>query len=525
MISEDDVFVYFKDLKEKMTNLTPENVISVLAYNIAKNGTGIMTGAGFSKAVLENGEAKNWLELFAELIQRINDVHPNQFDDNYLVNKLNNAETLPKIGSDICKKVAISENIDLKNAEKEVKKIVSALVSWNPDEKEIEVYRKLFQGLSVNWCVTMNYDDVLEAIFGENGFPINPSQPIIAPMGKIPIYHIHGSKHDPEHLILTYDDYVKLFQPGNYREAKLSTLLAERSVIVMGYSVSDVNIAASMTQKNNFFENDNFVDKEFIVNLEYDPTHIDETFEPTIDENKVLYNIRVKDISNFLEYLNEKVQKCRDMMENAKKLESKFVDNCEKVIRAIDEIRAKSKKNYRDISTFLEYGNFSGNLLQEDQKTFLNNFCNNPSSQILYINQLFDELNGIHTSDKFNKFLRYLIYYEKGKSHARNNFNEYNKLLIFLIDVLESNIYSLLSPSNVELVMDTLNYTFSKSGLQKSKSKAAENTWREKGKGLFKKHKEIWDEIYIQAQFNKKNKFIIQKFDWIKCQIKSEINA
>lgn len=513
---EDKVFTYFTDLRKKIKKNDPKDIIEILSYNIARNGTGIMTGAGFSKAVSEDGKAKNWLELFSELIQKLNNLNPNQFDENYLADKLQNAETLPKIGSDICEMIAETEEISISDAEKKVKKMVSALVNWVPNEKEIEKYQGIFKDLSVNWCVTMNYDDVLEAILGESGFTINPLQPIVAPMGKIPVYHIHGSKHDPKHLILTYEDYVRLFQPGNYREAKLSTLLAERSTIIMGYSVSDINIAASMAHKEIFFKGNKLATHEIIINLEYDAQHNDEKFEAVKDKSGILYNIKVNDISKFLKCLGLQVIECKKMMNKARKLEENFVDKCEAVTDAIDQLFQTNDKRYKNVTNFLEYGNFSSKMLDSDQKKFLNVFCDDPSSEIAYVSQVFNELNGIQTSDKFNRFFKYLIHYEKGKTHAYDNFLEYNKLLNFLLDTLENTSYSLLSPSNMNLITKTLNYTFSKSGIhEKGKAEEAEETWIKRGKEFHTKNSEIWDEIYIQAQLSGKDGSIIQHFGLI----------
>ena len=61
------------------------------------------------------------------------------------------------------------------------------------------------------------------------------------------IYKIHGSVQNPESIVINKADYQKFHDKGKYLAAKLMTIFMEYPIIFIGYSISDSDIQAILS--------------------------------------------------------------------------------------------------------------------------------------------------------------------------------------------------------------------------------------------------------------------------------------
>ena len=66
--------------------------------------------------------------------------------------------------------------------------------------------------LSPTWIITTNYDLVLETLLTGKCKSLSPTNYLSAPRNIIPIYHFHGTRLDPNSIIVTQEDYIPLFR-------------------------------------------------------------------------------------------------------------------------------------------------------------------------------------------------------------------------------------------------------------------------------------------------------------------------
>ena len=105
--------------------------------------------------------------------------------------------------------------------------------------KELEV----LGSAQVDTVITTNYDGLSETLYPDFQVFTGQRSLLFAPIhGVAEIYKIHGSAAEPESLVLTEDDYNRFRKESPYLTAKLATLLVERPVMFLGYSLGDAYI-------------------------------------------------------------------------------------------------------------------------------------------------------------------------------------------------------------------------------------------------------------------------------------------
>src|SRR5690606_382012 len=93
--------------------------------------------------------------------------------------------------------------------------------------------------------VTTNYDKLAEELTGESECQsIAPGLPIPRSSANVKVYHVHGSIDSPENMVITSEDYFKFINGDSYFSRKLSTVLHENTVVILGYSLGDTNLKA-----------------------------------------------------------------------------------------------------------------------------------------------------------------------------------------------------------------------------------------------------------------------------------------
>lgn len=100
----------------------------------------------------------------------------------------------------------------------------------------------------VSGVVTTNYDRLCEELFPSYNVYVGQSDLVFSePSFAQEIYKIHGSVSNPDGMVLTEANYDEFRSHRKYLAAKLLTIFAEYPVIFLGYSITDENIKAILS--------------------------------------------------------------------------------------------------------------------------------------------------------------------------------------------------------------------------------------------------------------------------------------
>lgn len=95
----------------------------------------------------------------------------------------------------------------------------------------------------INAIITTNYDRLFEFVYGDNINTVVGTQYKTSDKKPITLYKIHGDSSDSSSVILTSKDYATFYEGLNSLVwSKLKVILAEHSVLFVGYSLEDKNI-------------------------------------------------------------------------------------------------------------------------------------------------------------------------------------------------------------------------------------------------------------------------------------------
>lgn len=113
-----------------------------------------------------------------------------------------------------------------------------------------------------NQIVTLNYDRVLchASETGNTKTIKNSSRALLntmrSPSQDKMVWHLHGHIEEPENLVLTPDSYKRLYEDKDEYEAAMDILrhvLASRSLIFIGCSLSDAELLAELAKQHELF--------------------------------------------------------------------------------------------------------------------------------------------------------------------------------------------------------------------------------------------------------------------------------
>ncbi len=225
---------------------TREEIIDVLARASIQGRLGLFIGSGFSKAVTI-GNAPTWLDLLEEVCGRLK-LDMKKAQDGV-------GTTFPRIASRL---VAQIEKRLIKEAKVEVVddgrfrkralwkfKFEIAKITKELQVEDRESWRQVLEDLHPAWIVTTNYDLLIEEILPHTT-TLRPSEVMSHSRGGTPVYHMHGHQEEPRAIVITEEDYTRLFRPGEYRQQKLPILIAESIVLFLGYGLGDTNILTAI---------------------------------------------------------------------------------------------------------------------------------------------------------------------------------------------------------------------------------------------------------------------------------------
>lgn len=114
--------------------------------------------------------------------------------------------------------------------------------------------------------ITTNYDNFIELIF-DDYTPVIGEKIITNNYANIgEIYKIHGCISEASSLVLTKQDYDDFMSKKKYLSAKLLTFFLEHPIIFLGYSASDPNIQAILSDIDEILSSNNeLVNNIFLV--------------------------------------------------------------------------------------------------------------------------------------------------------------------------------------------------------------------------------------------------------------------
>ncbi|ELE5880756.1 SIR2 family protein [Vibrio cholerae] len=273
-----------------------------IAYAAATNRLCLFTGTGFSKAVTDN-EAPTWQGLLEELC----DLLPNgkELKESLFPKGKASLLTLEEAAQVIAIKLAAID----KNIHEEIAGIISDL-ELQDDNEHVEAFfsKRAFR------VITTNYDKLAEELTAENSCQsITPGLPIPRSSANVKVYHVHGSVDSPENMVVTSEDYFRFINGNSYFSQKLSTILHENTVVILGYSLGDTNLKAIISDYNGFSKSHVIGSNIFLVSR----SKVDQNVK---DYYAHCYGIRVIDsmeVSQFFKNLNETTPKVESIAEKS----------------------------------------------------------------------------------------------------------------------------------------------------------------------------------------------------------------
>ncbi len=275
-----------------------------IAYAAAANRLCFFTGTGFSKAVTGNS-APGWQGLLEQICELFND--PDSYKEALFPENGTNALNLEEVAQVL--------EIELqklgKNLHAEVAELIEG-ISLDGDYKEIA---KFMANRSFR-VVTTNYDKLVEELAGEDDcHSLAPGLPIPRSQARVKVFHVHGSIEVPNKMVVTSDDYFKFLHGESYFSRKLSTILHENTVVVLGYSFGDTNLKSILSDYRGFSKNHIIGSNLFLVSRSPVSQHIKDYYSHC-------FGIRVLDsleVEKFFGTLNEAIPEAESRAKRALK--------------------------------------------------------------------------------------------------------------------------------------------------------------------------------------------------------------
>lgn len=211
---------------------------------------GLFVGAGFSKALFtgdypQTQNPLSWIELLKAASEYVQIEWKDDDSKKF--------KSCPEIASEICKKISLDKKISFEESSLLLKEKISLITNWYPSKKTVEKYSDIIKNLRAKWIITTNYDLVLECLLKDGYISLGsdaifPSSDLV-----IPIFHLHGIRTIPKSIVITNEDYIKLFRPNEYRLEKLATLFTESTTLVIGYGLGDSNVLTALDWARNVY--------------------------------------------------------------------------------------------------------------------------------------------------------------------------------------------------------------------------------------------------------------------------------
>jgi hypothetical protein len=214
---------------------------------------------GFSPLSLGAKQRELIIKSFLEMGAKVNDeskVNGKEYSNCKIELKcVMEGKSYPEIASELCRKFASSQiDMNYELAVMILKEKIAKVVSFYPKPCTIKKFNNLISSVMPSWILTTNYDLLLETILTAECRSLDSSDMLISQNDFTPIWHLHGHMLEPSNLIITQEDYIKLFRPDQYRQTKLALLFKENVTVFMGYTLGDINIASALDLGKNSYK-------------------------------------------------------------------------------------------------------------------------------------------------------------------------------------------------------------------------------------------------------------------------------
>ncbi|MBA3927785.1 SIR2 family NAD-dependent protein deacylase [Listeria rustica] len=369
---------------------------------------GMFVGAGFSKAVIGES-ALGWLGIIDEARKK--------FELKALTDEELKGASLPELATQTCKKIAENENSDYSEAKQRFKAEISNISNWLPSIEAGEEFEKWFDSMKPAWVITTNYDAVMEHILTGKSISISPKKYFSAPKNVIPIYHLHGTRQEPETIVVTQEDYVSLLRPNDYRQTKLAMTIRESTVLVLGYSLGDINVLSAIDWSKNIGSGDIDYPHGVIQILRIEKPNIPKEYAYR-DENENII-LEIDDLSSFFKQLTEYI--------NDKQVEA-----------------ALNSKILEDLAE----------RLSKDNEDFMESFINSEDTRRILLQALWQS--EYLMIIPYIQFLNNCLDKVWEGTYVKDAFYMYEKYLDIILDILIFYPYEKMPPKLFQITMDAL---------------------------------------------------------------------
>lgn len=286
------------------------NVFFEIAYAAASGRLCLFTGTGFSKAI-SNNAAPGWQALLEAMCARLQ--NPARLQGALF--PAGNANPLPL--EEAAQIIEIEMNREGVSLHEEIAAYIAA-VALGGDNTAISNF---VRGRSFD-VVTTNYDKLMEQLVGTSiCHSIAPGAPIPRSHAAVRVYHVHGSIDSPRQMVVTSDDYFRFFNSDSYFSRKLSTILYESTVVILGYSLGDTNLKSILSDYKGFSRSGFIGGNIFFVSLDLVAQHIKDYYAHS-------FGIRVLDqlsVHSFFQQVNASMAMAQKSAESSR-------DNIHKVL-------------------------------------------------------------------------------------------------------------------------------------------------------------------------------------------------
>lgn len=338
--------------------MTKSDVYKFIAQSSLYGNLGLFIGAGFSHAVNEEFptcKPLNWSDLLKQLCKDNNILWEDKKDDDGNITEkspiIKEFVSCPEIASQICKIISEKTSMSLTDSIRTFKHQICNITSWYADVQQRNQYHDLLIKVSPRWIVTTNYDLILETLLPEESISLSPKDELVYPKSKIPIYHLHGIRTDPDTIIITREDYIQLSRPHNYRMEKLSLMFSESSTLMIGYKIGDPNVQTALDWSKNIYDEQNSKTTKYphkIIQLVHKRTPADEPYET---ENGIII-LETDSVFTILKEISDTIDDVQiendDIQNEVLNIQNKFLNPTEE-----------------DINNFITNDNVKNNTIKE----------------------------------------------------------------------------------------------------------------------------------------------------------------
>lgn len=321
-------------------------VLTFISRSASYGNLGAFIGAGFSKAVVNDGTndiALSWGELLANVAKTLS-------VDYEEIRK--EGVSFPEIASQICEVYSHKVGIEYQRAVQRMKQEIASLTSWYPDKEQRKTYSSYMSMLDCSWIITTNYDLIIESLLTGASIPLGPNDSLIAPSRVVPVFHLHGARTNPDEIIIVQEDYVGLFRPTEYRQIKLALMIKESTMLILGYGLGDVNVLTALDWSKNVFKGEqiNYPNEVIQVVRKKKPKEV-----PYRDRNSIVV-LEVDTIQSFFEEYTEvrteEIKKEEETHSNLLKLSEDLDSPNESIIEKFIDDKVFRAKALTTLSTF-----------------------------------------------------------------------------------------------------------------------------------------------------------------------------